>query len=54
MRCACGSHAPPRVIIPLWLTVALFVFGIVPGIVALYGRRRLMACGACGRIRWQF
>ena len=52
--CSCGSAAQPRRVIPVWLVVVLFFCAIVPGVVALYCHRRLLACGECGRIRWQF
>ena len=54
MDCSCGSHAEPRQVIPVWLVVILFFCAIVPGIVALYCHRRLLACRECGQIRWQF
>ena len=53
-QCVCGSTEDPRRVIPLWLVIVLFFCAIVPGIVALYGHRRLVACASCGRIRWQF
>ena len=53
-RCPCGSTTEPKRVIPLWLVIVLFFCAIVPGIVALYGHRRLVACAECGRIRWQF
>jgi len=52
--CTCGSRPPPKKIIPVWLIIVLFICGILPGIVALYCHNRLVACGDCGRIRWQF
>ena len=52
--CSCGSAAQPRRVIPVWLVVVLFFCAIVPGVVALYCHRRLLACGECGRIHWQF
>jgi hypothetical protein len=52
--CACGSRQPPRNVIPVWLIVVLFICGILPGIVALYGHNRLLACAECGRILWRF
>ncbi len=53
VKCSCGGTDARR-IIPVWLIILLFICGILPGIVALYGHRRLVACGECGRIRWQF
>ena len=52
--CVCGSKAEMRRVIPVWLIVVLLFCGILPGIVALYGHRRLIACSECGRLRWQF
>ena len=52
--CGCGSTSEARRLIPVWLIIIGFIFGIIPGVVALYGHRRLLACGDCGHIRWQF
>ena len=53
-QCECGNHDEPKRVIPVWLVVILFFCAIVPGIVALYCHRRLVACASCGHIRWQF
>ncbi len=52
--CDCGNHDEPKRVIPVWLIVILFICGILPGIVAAYCYRRLLACGGCGRILWRF
>ena len=53
-QCACGSKVEAHRIIPVWLIVMLFFCGIFPGIVALYCHNRVVACGGCGHIYWQF
>ncbi len=53
-RCSCGTTTEARRVIPAWLIIVGLLFGIIPGIVALYCHNRLVACGECGHIRWQF
>ena len=52
--CSCSSQKPLRRVIPVWLIIVMFFCAILPGIVALYGHNRLLACGSCGRIQWRF
>ena len=54
LKCSCGSEVEAKRVIPVWLIVVLFFCGILPGIVALYGHNRLLACADCGRILWRF
>ena len=54
LKCTCGSSAEARRIMPVWLIVVLLICGILPGVVALHCRNRLLACGDCERLRWKF